>query len=73
MVQWLGLHVSNTRGSIPGQGTKIPHSAQHSQKHKSKQNDTKKNKIILKISPDIAKCPLVGVRMGEKEGRIVFN
>ena len=33
----------------------------------------RKIKKFLKISPDIAKCPLVGVRMGEKEDRMVFN
>ena len=35
-VQWLRLHASNAGilGLIPGQGTKIPHATQHSQKHK---------------------------------------
>ena len=34
MVQWLTVHVSNTRGgsSIPGWGTKIPHTPRHGQK-----------------------------------------
>ena len=33
VVQWLGLHASNARGigSIPGQGTKIPHAIWHDQ------------------------------------------
>ena len=35
-VQWLGLRASTAGGtnSIPGQGTKIPHAMQHSQKKK---------------------------------------
>ena len=34
VVQWLRLHTSNAggTGSIPGQGTKIVHAAQHGQK-----------------------------------------
>ena len=34
VVRWLRLHVSNagSAGSIPGQGTKIPHAAWHGQK-----------------------------------------
>ena len=38
MVQWLRLQVSNEGGTglIPGQGTKIPHVAPHSQKHTHK-------------------------------------
>ena len=34
MVQWLGLRASTAggTGSIPGQGTKIPHAARHGQK-----------------------------------------
>ena len=34
MVQWLRLRSSNAEGvgSIPGQGTKTPHTVQHSQK-----------------------------------------
>ena len=37
-VQGLRLHASNAggTGSIPGQGTKIPHAKQHSQKTKKK-------------------------------------
>ena len=37
-VQWLGLRASNAEGtgSIPGLGTKIPQSNQHSQKKKKK-------------------------------------
>ena len=33
-VQWLGLHALTAQGpdSIPGQGTKIPQAARHSQK-----------------------------------------
>ena len=36
MVLWLRLHASSAAGvgSIPGQGTKIPHAMQHSQKRK---------------------------------------
>ena len=32
--QWLRLHASNAGGAdrIPGQGTRIPHAAQHGQK-----------------------------------------
>ena len=35
--QWLGLCASNARGagSVPGQGTKIPHAAHRSQKKKN--------------------------------------
>ena len=38
MVQWLRLRASNARGvgSIPGQGTKIPHAALHHLKKKKK-------------------------------------
>ena len=38
-VQWLRLHTSNARGAglIPGQGTKILHTAHHSQKKKKKE------------------------------------
>ena len=38
MVQWLRFHTLNAggMGSIPGQGAKILHSAQHSQKKKKK-------------------------------------
>ena len=40
MVQWLGLHASTVggKGSIPGQGTKIPQAAWCGQKNKTKQN-----------------------------------
>ena len=36
VVQWLRLHASNARstGSIPGQGTKIPHATRCGQKTK---------------------------------------
>ena len=39
MVQWLTLHTSNAEGagSIPGQGTKIPHAVQHNQRLKKKE------------------------------------
>ena len=35
-VQWLRLHTSTSgvTGSIPGEGTKIPHAARHGQKRK---------------------------------------
>ena len=38
MVQWLRLHASTAggMGSIPGQGTKIPHALRHGQKKKKK-------------------------------------
>ena len=47
MVQWLGLHASTARGmgSIPGQGTKIPHAAHHGQK-KQKQKQKNLNQAI---------------------------
>ena len=34
MIQWLRLHPSDAEGvgSIPGQGTKIPHATEHRQK-----------------------------------------
>ena len=34
MIEWLRLHASNAggAGSIPGQGTKIPHAMGHGQK-----------------------------------------
>ena len=37
-IQWLGLHASNaeTKGSIPGRETKIPHASQHGQIKKKK-------------------------------------
>ena len=36
VVQWLRLHISTSRGtgSIPGQGTKIPHTAQRGKRKK---------------------------------------
>ena len=42
MVQWLGLRAftAGGAGSIPGQGTKIPHAAWHGQK-KNKQTNPK--------------------------------
>ena len=47
VVQWLSLGAFTARGlsSIPGQGDKIPQTAQHSQKKKKSLNDTniKKN------------------------------
>ena len=38
VVQWLRLHASTAGGggSIPGQGTKIPHALGHGQKKKKK-------------------------------------
>ena len=41
-VQWLRLHVSNTRGtgSIPGRGTKILQAAWYGQKRKKAKNTT---------------------------------
>ena len=38
--QWLGLHTFTAEGtgSIPGQGTKIPQAARHSQKNKTERN-----------------------------------
>ena len=37
VVQWLRLHTSNAggRGSVPGQGIKIPHATWYSKKKKS--------------------------------------
>ena len=42
-IQWLGLHASTAEGmgSIPGQGTKIPHATQHDQKKKKKERKEK--------------------------------
>ena len=63
-VQWLGLHASTAggTGSIPGQGTKIPHALWHDQKqnrkgkkankiseNKSAQGDTKPNCEVRKF------------------------
>ena len=44
VVQWLRLHASMAGGvgSIPGQGTKIPHAARP--KNKNKKNNRKKDK-----------------------------
>ena len=41
-VQWLGLRAftAGVTGSIPGQGTKIPHAAQPSQKERKKERQT---------------------------------
>ena len=49
-VQWLGLHASNaeTKGSIPGQETKIPHASQHGHIKKKKIQ----HPVYPKISPD---------------------
>ena len=40
VAQWLRLHSANAggMGSIPSQGTKIPHTMQHSQKIERKEN-----------------------------------
>ena len=40
MIQWLRLHAPSAGGlgSIPGEGTKIPHAAQHGQKKKTIRN-----------------------------------
>ena len=51
-VQWLGLQASTAGGpgSIPGQGTKILHAPQHSQKKKKKLNkrdDVKEKRSCL--------------------------
>ena len=48
-VQWLGLHPSTARGtgSIPGQGTKILHTAHHSQK--KKKNNKSASRITVRI------------------------
>ena len=63
MVQWLTLHTSNAEGtgSIPGQGTKIPHAVQHSQRLKKK----KKKKETL-LNPNLAR-DLEGVSSLEKK------
>ena len=47
MVQWLRLHTFNARGtgSIPGQGTKIPHTSWHSQKIKHKKRTKSYNSL----------------------------
>ena len=45
VAQWLRLRTFNSGlggvGSIPGQGTKIPHDVWHSQKHLNKQTNKK--------------------------------
>ena len=42
MVQWLRLHASNAGhvGSIPGQGTKIPHAMKPGKKKKIQETNT---------------------------------
>ena len=47
VAQWLRLHSANEggMGSIPSQGSKIPHTMQHSQRVKRKEN-IKLNEII---------------------------
>ena len=52
-VQWLGLDASTAggTGSIPGQGTKMPHAAQHGQTKPNKtknDNNNNNNKFIIK-------------------------
>ena len=51
MVQWLRLSTSSGRGmgSIPGQGTKIPHATWHSKKKKVYNN--KKETKYTEFSP----------------------
>ena len=46
---WLRLHISNAgdAGSVPGQGTKIPHAVQCSHKIKNILNLNKKNRSKL--------------------------
>ena len=52
-VQWLGLCASTAgdMGSIPGQGTKIPHAVWHGQKQNQDQN--KPNKNMLEWIPEL--------------------
>ena len=44
VIHWLRLHATNAggMGSIPDQGSKIPHAVWYSQKKKTKQNTTLK-------------------------------
>ena len=62
-VQWLRLHASDAggAGSIPGQGTKIPHAARRGQKKKEKkiiytmdkqQGPTVEHRELYSISSD---------------------
>ena len=66
VVQWLRLHASNAggAGSIPGRGTKIPHTAWHGPKIKKTKKTTKQSTVSLG-SPV---CRLWGVR-GCRRGR----
>ena len=49
VVQWLRLHASTAGGpsSIPGRGTKIPQSAQHSQKQQWQKKTSVQNNISV--------------------------
>ena len=55
-VQWLRLPASNAGdvGLIPGQGTKIPHAEQHSQKKKKE----RKNQKSVSRLPTLIACHL---------------
>ena len=48
-VQWLGLcaSVAGGMGSIPGQGTKIPHATRYGQKKKKKEERKKQGPQVL--------------------------
>ena len=48
VVQWLGLGASNAEGtgSIPSQGTKIPHAIWNSQNTKDKTNRQKNSHLV---------------------------
>ena len=58
VVQWLRLHASTAvgAGSIPGQGTKIPHATQHGQTKKEKE---KEKRYIGLLSPRTSECDLI--------------
>ena len=53
-VQWLRLQASNAKGtgSIPGQGTKMPHAARHGQK--TTKNKTKQSHLKTAVSLVVA-------------------
>ena len=73
MVQWLRLRASNAWGvgSIPGQGTKIPHATRHGQNKKEKKIKEYNIHIHTKYWGK-ASCPRnhqeVTFDLGEKDG-----
>ena len=68
MVQWLGLSAFTAQGagSIPGQGTKIPHAKRSGQKIKTNFKKKKKNERQSRLSTASDSFPLDCVAKGRQ-------